>query len=119
MKRFLLFALCLAVAGSVLAGGRPDNFQVVLFQDATGTQHAYWLDKPVAFSDSLGVSSAIRGLAIKEQLKGSDSFLRAISEGAPYTDSGSLCYVTARSGGRVYFCGNCGGAGCAQIKVIQ
>lgn len=119
MKRFLLFALCLAVAGTVLAGDKPKKLEVVLFQDAAGTQHVYFLNQPVAFSDALAVDAAIKGLASKEHAKSGDaSFLRAVSSGITvYTYSGSVCDFYTFTG-RHMACGQCGGPGCAVVKTI-
>jgi len=118
--RLVLCALLLALCALpfAIAAQKPDKIHVVFFQDAAGVQHPYWLDKPVSSSDGMAVREALFGIARAEQAKGDDSFLRAITEGV-YTDSGSLCYVTARSGGRVYYCGQCGGGGCAQVKAIR
>ena len=124
MRKYLLFsALCVTLTGMAMAAwtSKPDKLHVVFFYDAAGAQHTYFLEKPVSFSDGLAVRSAIIGLAQQERIKGAsfaDSFLIA-AEGYQYTDSGSLCYISSRSGGRGYYCGSCGYGGCASVKAIQ
>lgn len=119
LRWFAVLACVLLVGSMTMAATLPTDgkLHVVFFQDAAGVQHPYWLDRPVSFSDALAVRDALFGLARACQAKGDDSFLRALTQGQ-YTDNGSMCYVTSRSGGRAYYCGQCGGVGCAQVKAI-
>jgi hypothetical protein len=115
-----LLLLCLSGIGLTAAWkSDADKIHFVEFTNAQGERQLYGLGQPVSRGDALALRSEIFAVAQKEQQKGNDAFLRAFTEGGSYTDSGSICYITSRSGGRVYYCGSCSGLGCAQVKAIQ
>ena len=118
MRKSLLFvALLFGIAALAIAGWGPDTkIHFVEFQDANGTRHLFPLGKAVAQSDALGLRSEIMAVAQQQHAKGNASFLDA--HWGPQM-SGSLCYITSRSGGRVYYCGQCGGLGCMGIQIIN
>lgn len=105
---------------SVVAARRSDDrIHFVEFQDAAG-RHLFPLVHPVARDDALALQSGIMDVAKAEQAKGNDSFLRAMTEANYYPNGGSMCWTPTRSGGRIYYCGACGGpVGCASVKVSQ
>ena len=116
--RFALLGLlvCLIALPVLIAG--PGKIHFVEFIDVAGARHIYSLKQPVASGDALALRDGVIQLALERrqsQEKDADAFLLAATAGS-YTDSGSLCYITARSGARVYYCGACGGLGCASLR---
>lgn len=136
--KFALLALLLTLTALPLLAWKDDKIHFVDYVDAKGQHHVYALKAPVSGGDALALRGAVIGLALEKRNGAeredwsfrnntivrsadasfdSDAFLMAASAGS-YTDNGSLCYITMRSGARVYYCGDCGGLGCAQVRAI-
>lgn len=108
-----LLAFCLCALGFVVArDAKPDKIHVVFFQNAKGQPVIHWLEKAAPADDALALRGAVLDAAREEGV------LPSVS-GGYYIDSGGICSVTTPSGGRIYYCGDCKGLGCARVKAIN
>lgn len=125
MRRILLYLVTLSLLCApalVMAWDSKidkDKIHYVSFE-LNGRQHLFALKHPVTRGDNLALRAETWAVASSESSPELRSQLLIAAASFKYTDSGTLCYVTSRSGGRAYYCGNCaGGLGCAQVRATQ